>query len=260
MCEAGDAAPTLVAPPERRLVAHGSARLAARASRRRRCWSGSIQLLPPFVERGAYLPGENAADRRARVLGLCRREQRRRGSRRGIVPRQPARRAFLPRRGGRRQGAISSTSAAARRLQRDGGRQDHRPSMTRSARRRSPRRALPACACSTGSTAAIPVWPFDPVPASGMPIVEIYTAIAARAAGLRKGLQQDARRRRARRRAGGDRVATRTPRCRATTITRPTRSSPPRGSAPTPTAPSCGHRAALTDEIARTEGWTFGVD
>ena len=36
----------------------------------------------------------------------------------------------------------------------------------------------------------IAVWPFDPVPATGMLIVEIYTAIAARAAGLRKGLSK----------------------------------------------------------------------
>jgi len=36
----------------------------------------------------------------------------------------------------------------------------------------------------------IAVWPFDPAPTSGMTIVEIYTAIAARAAGLRKGLSK----------------------------------------------------------------------
>ena len=33
----------------------------------------------------------------------------------------------------------------------------------------------------------VAVWPFDPVPADGMVVVEIYTAIAARAAGMRKG-------------------------------------------------------------------------
>ncbi len=38
--------------------------------------------------------------------------------------------------------------------------------------------------------ARIPVWPFDPVPGSGTVIVEIYTAIAARAAGLRKGISK----------------------------------------------------------------------
>lgn len=34
---------------------------------------------------------------------------------------------------------------------------------------------------------AIPVWPFDPVPESGPVLVEIYTSLAARRAGLRPG-------------------------------------------------------------------------
>ncbi len=34
---------------------------------------------------------------------------------------------------------------------------------------------------------AIPVWPFDPVPARGPAIVEIYTSLAAREAGMPKG-------------------------------------------------------------------------
>lgn len=37
---------------------------------------------------------------------------------------------------------------------------------------------------------AIPVWPFDPVPDTGPVLVEIYTTIAARAAGVRKGLSK----------------------------------------------------------------------
>ena len=36
----------------------------------------------------------------------------------------------------------------------------------------------------------VPVWPFDPVPGKGPLVVEIYTSIAARAAGLRKGLSK----------------------------------------------------------------------
>lgn len=36
----------------------------------------------------------------------------------------------------------------------------------------------------------LPVWPFDPVPGSGSLIVEIYTSLAARAAGIRKGLSK----------------------------------------------------------------------
>jgi len=36
----------------------------------------------------------------------------------------------------------------------------------------------------------VPVWPFDPLPSEGPAIVEIYTTIAARAAGIRKGLSK----------------------------------------------------------------------
>lgn len=36
----------------------------------------------------------------------------------------------------------------------------------------------------------IPIWPFDPVPGTGSMIVEIYTSLAARAAGIRKGLSK----------------------------------------------------------------------
>ncbi|MEH3121572.1 MAG: hypothetical protein PGN16_06225 [Sphingomonas phyllosphaerae] len=36
----------------------------------------------------------------------------------------------------------------------------------------------------------IAIWPFDPVPARGALVVEIYTAIAARATGLRRGLSK----------------------------------------------------------------------
>jgi hypothetical protein len=104
----------------------------------------------------------------------------------------------------------------------------------------------------------VAVWPFDPVPMNGMAIVEIYTAIAARAAGLRKGLSK-----------------LRTPEALDEALTalgsrphRPLvryddhstdailasawlRANAERRDLWTP--------ADLTDEIARTEGWTFGV-
>ncbi len=38
--------------------------------------------------------------------------------------------------------------------------------------------------------ATLPVWPFDPLPVSGSVIVEIYTSLAARQAGLRAGLSK----------------------------------------------------------------------
>lgn len=36
----------------------------------------------------------------------------------------------------------------------------------------------------------VPMWPFDPVPESGPMLVEIYTSIAARAAGVRRGISK----------------------------------------------------------------------
>lgn len=104
----------------------------------------------------------------------------------------------------------------------------------------------------------IPVWPFDPLPASGPVIVEIYTTIAARAAGVRAGRSKlrDA-----------DQLDA------ALAVL---------GSAPHLPAPRYDDHAtdallsaawlrrvaqepalwappALSPDIARTEGWTFGV-
>lgn len=104
----------------------------------------------------------------------------------------------------------------------------------------------------------IPVWPINPLPASGPAIVEIYTSIAAREAGIRRGLSKmrDA--------AALDAALAAL------------------GSAPhAPLAAYSDHAtdalltaawlrrvaddaglwapAALTPPIARTEGWTFGV-
>lgn len=36
----------------------------------------------------------------------------------------------------------------------------------------------------------LPLWPFDPLPAEGPVLVEIYTALAARLAGMRKGISK----------------------------------------------------------------------
>lgn len=104
----------------------------------------------------------------------------------------------------------------------------------------------------------VAVWPFDPVPASGAMVVEIYTAIAARAAGLRKGLSK-----------------LRDPAALDTALAA-------LGSAPHlplpqyddhrtdailaatwlrrhAARPDLWHPPALTPQIAQTEGWTFGV-
>lgn len=104
----------------------------------------------------------------------------------------------------------------------------------------------------------IPLWPLDPVPAKGPLLVEIYTSLAARAAGMAAG--------RSKIRHGAD-----------LDIALAALGSPPAGLAGTisdhasdalltaawlraiagdaaPWSP-----APLTDALARTEGWTFGI-
>lgn len=106
--------------------------------------------------------------------------------------------------------------------------------------------------------APLPVWPFDPLPASGSVVVEIYTTIAARAAGLRKGrskIRDAATLDAALGRLGShahaplpayDDHATDAILTAAWLRTHAARAElwSPRG---------------LTPHIARTEGWTFGV-
>jgi len=105
---------------------------------------------------------------------------------------------------------------------------------------------------------AIPVWPFDPIPERGPVLIEIYTTIAALAAGLPKG------RSKVRDREGLKHALTRL-----------------KTSAPAPLAryddhstdalitaawmkrtaanPGLWNPPAMTEEIAQKEGWTFGV-
>ncbi|WP_454886808.1 hypothetical protein [Sphingomonas oryzagri] len=104
----------------------------------------------------------------------------------------------------------------------------------------------------------IPVWPFDPMPESGPLIVEIYTSLAARAAGVPKG-----------------RSKLRTPETLDAALARlgsPSHEAPPRyddhitdaliGAAWLRNAAddeALWHPPALTPALAQTEGWTFGL-
>jgi hypothetical protein len=106
--------------------------------------------------------------------------------------------------------------------------------------------------------AHVPVWPFDPVPDNGPVIVEIYTQIAARASGLPKG------RSKIRDGPGLDRALSAfgcsahaplkhyTDHATDAIMTSAwLRANADRAALWTP--------AALTPDIAKTEGWTFGV-
>ena len=107
-------------------------------------------------------------------------------------------------------------------------------------------------------TGSVPIWPFDPVPNNGPVLVEIYTSIAARAAGIRKG------RSKVRDAQSLDQVlnalktekhvALRSYDDHSTDAILTTAWL--RGAAQ---AEMLWAPAGLTAEIARTEGWTFGV-
>lgn len=104
----------------------------------------------------------------------------------------------------------------------------------------------------------VPVWPFDPVPDNGPVIVEIYTALAARAAGLRKGrskirdgLALDAALAALDSRPHAPLARYDDHSTDALLTTAWLRRAAQDG--------RLWHPAAMTREIARTEGWTFGV-
>ena len=104
----------------------------------------------------------------------------------------------------------------------------------------------------------VPVWPFDPKPTHGGLIVEIYTTIAARAAGIRKGLSKI-------RDAATLDTALGVFECRPHI---PLDRYDDHATDAILTAAwlranakndELWHPPALTSEIAQTEGWTFGV-
>lgn len=104
----------------------------------------------------------------------------------------------------------------------------------------------------------IPVWPFDPLPAAGPVVVEIYTTIAARAAGLRAGRSKV-------RDAPALAQALRELDCTGTV---PLDRYDDHSTDALITAawlrtaaadPALWRPGGLTPEIAATEGWTFGV-
>jgi len=257
VCDIGDAAPVLVAPPDGLwsrtaildwLLAHRAAPMLV---------GFDMSFCAPFVERGAYLPGESTqtdaksfwayvdANSPDEDLGAASFLDRRRGTHFYLGIADGTKADFLH---FRRAEAVHNAKGFGKTT--------------------TVYDAIGAAQVAKASFAGMrllhhldgraAVWPFDPVPASGMTIVEIYTAIAARAAGVRKGLSK-----------------LRTPQALDDALTAI-------GSRPhAPLAryddhstdailaaawlranvhrPGLWAPAGLTPEIARTEGWTFGV-
>jgi hypothetical protein len=104
----------------------------------------------------------------------------------------------------------------------------------------------------------IPVWPFDPLPDHGPAIVEIYTTIAARAAGIRKGLSKmrDAAALDTALAGLGSDPHTPLPRYDDHATDAILTAAWLRANA---ARPALWHPRGMTVQVAATEGWTFGV-
>ncbi len=104
----------------------------------------------------------------------------------------------------------------------------------------------------------IGLWPFDPVPAQGPVLVEIYTALAARLAGMRKGISKirDAVTLDAMLAAFGSEPHAPLARYDDHATDAMLSAAWLRVAA---NQPELWSPTALTPQLARTEGWTFGV-
>lgn len=104
----------------------------------------------------------------------------------------------------------------------------------------------------------IGMWPFDPVPEQGPVLVEIYTSLAARLAGMRKGISKvrDAETLDTMLAAFGSRPHAPLTRYDDHATDAILSAAWLRVAAK---QPELWNPAALTPELAATEGWTFGV-
>ncbi|MFL9841611.1 hypothetical protein ABS767_11605 [Sphingomonas sp. ST-64] len=254
-CEQGDAAPVLVPPPNGRwsrrevldwILAQADAPLLT---------GFDFSFSAPFVTRGAHLPGESdsrtASDLWAYVEAAC------------DDPDLGAA-SFLE----ARRGTHFYLGAA------DGAKADFlhwRACETAHDGSTKPSTVFDAIGAAQVAKASfagmrllhrldgrVPVWPFDPVPDRGALVVEIYTTIAARAAGLPKGRSKlrDAAALDAGLKALGSRPHAALDRYTDHATDALLTAAWLRRAADDP---SLWRPHRMTDEIARSEGWTFGI-
>jgi len=258
ICETGNAAPVLVDPPSERywsrtavldwLLAHRDASLLI---------GFDFSFAPPFILRGSYLPGDpvpvSATAFHAYVDALCTDEDLGAAS---LLEQHHRRHFYLGAADGPKAGFMHLRRCEAHYNDAGGG----KPSTVYD--------AIGAAQVAKASFAGmrllnrlrgkVAVWPFDPVPDEGAVAVEIYAQIAARATGLRKGLSKirDPHALDSALEKLGSRphlpLARYTDHATDAIIT----AAWLRANA---TRADFWQPPALTEEIAATEGWTFGV-
>ncbi|MGB5078251.1 MAG: hypothetical protein WBO17_12300 [Sphingorhabdus sp.] len=185
VCENGTDAPMLVAPPEREWSRQAIADWLL-AQEDDLLIGFDFSFAPPFVERGSYLPGDpvpcNAQDFWSYVEDVCADPDLGAAS---FLEHHHRRHFYLGAADGRKADFMHYRRCEAHYNAQGGG----KPSTVFD--------AIGAAQVAKSSFAGmrflnlvqrtLPVWPFDPLPPNGPVIVEIYTQIAARASGIRKG-------------------------------------------------------------------------
>lgn len=215
----------------------------------------------PFVDAGAYFPGwaDSPADARGLwrlVDDLCANEPHLGAG--ALVDHPEASRHF--RRHGGRQGDLFGPGNGRHRVVERQTRDGHAPatsSFNLVGAAQVGKASLTAMRMLHRLDGRVPVWPFDPVPERGPLIVEIYTTIAARQAGLKGGSKmRDADRLRAG--LAGYGIA------RPPALARYDDHSTDAiltaaWLAQAAEKPALWHPPLMTEEIAALEGWTFGI-
>lgn len=190
LCEDGDAAPLLVSPPEGSRQWSRTAVLEWLLAQDDDLLIGfDFSFAPPFVARGAYLPGDETAQDgpafHAYVDTCC--EDADLGAASFLEARH-RRHFYFGAADGPKAAFLHLRACEARYNAAGGG----KPSTVYD--------VIGAAQVAKASFAGmrllarlrgrIPVWPFDPPADKGPVVIEIYAQIAARAAGLRKGLSK----------------------------------------------------------------------
>ena len=257
LCDAGDAAPILIHSPVGTWSRSAILDWLRDHAREPLLVGFDFSFAPPLMERGAYLPGEKTPTHArafwAYVDAAC--SDRDLGAASFLETRR-GRHFYLGAADGPKAGFLHFRRCEAR-YNATGG---HKPSTIYD--------AIGAAQVAKASFAGmrllhhlgatIPVWPFEGVPGHGALVVEIYTTIAARAAGMRKGLSKlrDA--------AALDAALARIGARPHAPLARYTDHATDAILAAAWLRANAGraefwHPPGLTPAIARSEGWTFGV-
>lgn len=145
----------------------------------------------PFVDSGAYFPGwsDSPADARAlwrQVDAICTADPHLSAT--SFLAHAEARRYFFDgRTRGDRYGSANGRYRVVEQMCRDGGMGSATSCFKLVGASQVGKSSLTGMRMLHHLAGRVPIWPFDPVPERGPLIVEIYTAVAARAAGLSGG-------------------------------------------------------------------------